>query len=412
MRTASSALLGLLALATSGSAGADLTKVAVAPFAGLTGDVPQRAGTKVATLLFGELKNVGTLEPVAVPVEANEAASKSLQDARDAVTEADGLKKKRKFGAAASALKKAIAAYDAGSALVADPTELSDAHTALGTVLYLTGDDVGGAKELWNALTLTPSRPLPGESTSPLFTATVKKIRERVFAAEKGQLQISSVPTNAPVLLDGQEVGRTPIALKDIPPGKHLWQVLLPTSEPQGGALMLASGQSQKVAAVLSGSAPVTQLNVALSQNKLDEGAVAAARKVAASVGAELLVFGGLHARGQDLVLESFLYSSTKNALTRLPQKTFDSELLSAGMELFKVAGDIGGRTGELGAPEKVPAKVTVEVTPAENASITEVAYALPGEKLDEKKEEVRGPRRPVDPTKATTTKQLRKREK
>ena len=43
----------------------------------------------------------------------------------------------------------------------------------------MTGDDVGGAKELSNAISLTPTRAFAGEATSPLFTATCKKLREK-----------------------------------------------------------------------------------------------------------------------------------------------------------------------------------------------------------------------------------------
>ena len=107
---------------------ADGVKVAVVPFAPLTGDVPVRAGGKGAMLLAGELKNVGTVTPLEVALEPNDAAGKALNAAHEAVTAAQLQEKKRKFGAAAALYRKAIAAYDAGAALLADPSELSDAH--------------------------------------------------------------------------------------------------------------------------------------------------------------------------------------------------------------------------------------------------------------------------------------------
>jgi hypothetical protein len=398
----------LLGLPT--AAGADGAKVAVAPFAPLTGDVPVRAGGKGAMLLAGELKNVGTVTPSEIALEIDEAAPKALAGAREAINIAQAQEKKHKFGAAAAAYRKAIAGYDAGAAALVDITELSDAHAGLGVVLYLTGDDVNGAKELWNAIALTPNRQFQGESTSPLFTATVKKTREKVLSAPKATLRVESMPPGAQVVFDGQEMGRTPLNLKDIPPGKHLWRVLLPSSDPAGGAIVLSTGQKEKVTASLGGAAPVSQLIASLAGNKLDDKVLAAAKATASAAGADLLAFGALFARGQDLVLEAFLYSPAKNAVVRLPQKTFDTEMLSAGMELFKVAGEIGGRTEELGAAEKLPTKVSVEAPPPASAELTEVAYALPGEKQD-KPDETRGPRRPVDPTKGTI-KTLRPRDK
>ncbi len=397
------------ALLLPASALADGVKVAVAPFAPLSGDVPVRAGSKGAMLLAGELKNLGTVTPIEIPVEPNEVASKALESARQAINVAQAAEKKRKFGAAASAYRAAILSYDAGAPLLLDPTELSDAHAALGIVLYLTGDDLGGARELSNAISLTPTRAFTGEATSPLFTATCRKLREKVLAGGKASLRVESTPPGAMVFFDGQEMGRTPLNLKDVPPGKHLWRVLLPSSEPVGGAITLAAGAKEKVAASLGGSAPVSQLIAALIGNKLDDKVLAHAKATAAASGADLLAFGAFFARGQDLVLETFLYSPARHAAARLPQKTFDTEMLSAGMELFKVAGEIGGRTEQLGAAEKVGTRISVEAPPFASAELTEVAYALPGERGIDRSDD-RGPRRPVDPNK--NIKNLRPRDK
>ncbi len=402
-------LLLALACLLPAAALADGVKVAVAPFAPLTGDVPVRAGTKGAMLLASELKSVGTVSPLEVALEPNEAAAKALNAAREAVNVAQAAEKKRKYGLAATAYKKAIAEFDAGAALLSDPVELSDAHAALGVVHYLTGDDAAGAKELAHAIALTPNRPFHGESTSPLFTATVRKVRDSVQAAQKATLRVESAPHGAQVLFDGQEMGRTPVLIKDVPPGKHLWRVLLPSSEPAGGTVILSAGQKEKVSASYTGSAPVSQLIHALITNKLDDKVAAAAKATAAGAEADLLAFGALMGRGQELVLETFLYSPAKNLVVRLPQKTFDSEMLSAGMELFKVAGDIGGRTEELGAAEKLPGKVCAEVPPAATAELTELLYGGDADKL-EKGDERRGPRRPVDPNK--NIKNLRPRDK
>jgi hypothetical protein len=387
-------------------------KVAVVPFAPLTGDVPVKAGAKAAELLSSELKNAGPLAVAELSVEPNEAAQKSLQAARDAVTEAQGLEKRRRFGAAAASYRKAIAAYDAAAPLVTDVAELSDAHLALGTVLYLTGDDAGGAKELWNAISLTPARSFPGEATSALFASTVKKIRERVLGGDRGALQITSFPPGVGVSLDGQDLGRTPLTIKDVPAGKHLWRVLLPSAEPTGGVLTVVGNQKQKVAATLTSNGPVSKLISALATNKLDDAALALATQVSAGSQADLLVFGALMARGQDLVMESFVFAPAKKAFVRLPQKTFDSEMISAGMEIFKVAGEIAARTEELGAPDKAPAKVCAEVPPPEAAEQSEVGYAQAERDRPSVEPDRKGPRRPVDPTKAGGGRTLRPRDK
>jgi hypothetical protein len=412
MRPAISTVLAFVlsaGLLTGGEARAQSVKVAVAPFAPLTGEVPVRAGGKGAMLLAGELKNLGTVTPIELATERNEAAAAALQVARDAVTEAQALEKRRKFGAAAASYRKAIDSYDAAAPLLTDVTELSDAHVALGIVHYLTGNDVEGARELSHAIALTPARRFAGEATSPLFAATVKKLREQVLSAARGALRIESMPPGMQVLLDDKEVGRTPLTLKNVPPGKHVWRVLVPSSEPAGGAVMIEGGKTIQVATTLGGDSPVSRLNAILSRNRLDEAALAEAKQVLADTGADLLVFGALLARGEDMALETFLYSATQDALVRLPARQFDTEMLSAGMELFHVAGEIGGRVAQLGSPEQTPCQISLAVPPPAAAQVTEVAYALPGDG-EEKVEERKGPRRPVDPHK--TRRQLRERDK
>ena len=374
-------------------------KVAVVPFAPLSGDVPVQAGSKSASLLASELGNLGTLTSVDLGIEADEAAGKALQAARDAVAAAQAAEKKRKLGAAATAYRAAIAAYDSAAALLDTPTELSDAHVALGTALYLTGEDEQGSQELASALSLTPARAFAGEATSPLFTATVSKVREQVLSAEKAWLRIDSTPPGARAFLDGQELGRTPISVRDIPAGKHLWRVSLPTSRPIGGAVVLAPGAKQSVAAILGGMAPASRLIAALAGNRLDERVLASAKAASGASGVDILVFGALLARGQELVLEPFLYSPARNAVTRLPRKTFDAEMLSAGVELFKLAGEIGGRVQELGVAEKIGGRISAEAAPFASAERTEKAYSSLSEK-PAKAEERGGVRRPVDPNK------------
>ncbi len=396
------------------AAGSAEVKVAVVPFAPLSGEVPVKAGAKGAELLASELKNAGPLAVAELALEQNAAAQKSLQAARDSVTEGQGLEKRRRFGAAAAAYRKAIAAYDAAAPLLSDVSELSDAHLALGTVLYLTGDDANGAKELWSAISLTPTRSFPGEATSPLFAATVKKIREKVLGGDRGSVQLVSAPPGVGVVFDGQEMGRTPLTIKDIPAGKHLWRVLMPSAEPAGGVLTVVGGQRQKVSAALTANGPVSKLIAALATNKLDDAVVNAAAAVAAEAQTDLLAFGAMMARGQDLLLESFLYSPSKKTLIRLPQKSFDSELISAGMEIFKIAGEIAGRTEELGASEKLGTKICTELPPAEAAEQSEVGYTQAGSDRDRPaiEPERKGPRRPVDPTKAGGGRALRPRDK
>src|SRR5262245_50040417 len=92
------AALTLLAAVSAQAEDQPKPKVAVVSFAALSGDVPQRAGQKAASMFSSELRNTGgfeVLDPPAVPA-ANPTLA-DLEAARAAFKEARELREKRKF---------------------------------------------------------------------------------------------------------------------------------------------------------------------------------------------------------------------------------------------------------------------------------------------------------------------------
>jgi hypothetical protein len=373
------------------------TKVGVIPFVALSGEIPAKTGAKAAAMLANELKNLEGVQSVDVPLEVKPDPSEAaLDDAHAAAKEAQDFEKRRKFGQAADAYTKAIAKFDAAAARLDNVNDLADATASLASVLYRMGDDVGGERQLAQAVALAPARDFPGMSTSPLFTATVKKMRDKVLAAQRGTVRIESIPVGSPARLDGQTIGRTPVVIKDVPAGDHLWRVDLPTGEQVGGSLSVKGGSTAKVAGVESSAGNQGQLALALLKNKLDAGGVGLVKSIAGSSGADLLVFGTLYLSGKDMLFDSFLYSPSKDTLVRLPRNQFDPDLLNAGLELFKLAGEVGAKGLEAGKPAKLPTTVCADTPPPEAATVADARYAMPGEATEGETAVDTGPRKPV----------------
>ncbi len=409
----SSRAAALLALALFGAlpspAAAEPAKVAIAPFAAATGDVPVGAGAKLSALLAAQLDGLDTVSPTALPAEADAAAERSLIAAREAVAEAQDLARHRQHSRAAAAYRRAIAAFEAAASALESSAELADAHAALAAELFLTADDAGGERELHSAVALAPKRAFAGEATSPLFAALVQRAREASARTERSRARFDSVPDRARVQLDGAEAGRTPLEVRDVPPGDHLFRILLPSSPPLGGVLHLDGARPARAEASLGGSAPQAQLAAALAKGTLDAPALALARQVAAGAGADYLVLGALVAQGSELWLQSFLFSASSGGAVRLPGQRFDLELLSAGTALFKVAAEVPARVSRFGDAEPLPAALFPSPAPAP-AELSEVTYAtLAAPEPREHPAPSRGPRRPIDPKKAGA---LRPREK
>lgn len=375
-------LLAVLVASTAFAQDAKTPKVAVVPFAALSGDVPQRAGTKAAGMLSNELKNAEGLSlVVAKQVQADDPYKANLEEARKAVEDAQSLREKRKFNDAEQSLKKAIAAYEKGAPDVQDIGELQDAYVLLSAVQYLTGRDDEGAKTLHTALALAPARELPLAKTSALFTRVVNDARAAMQKETKGSLLVESTPPGAGVTVDGVSLGVTPLQVTDVPAGVHVWRVQLPSGDVTGGVAQVTAQKQTKVAGQASGEDPESKMLATLAQNKIDQAVVDAAKQHAKDVGADMLIFGALSRAGKNVALDSFVLEVSSGAVKRLPRSQFDTELLSAGMEFYNLVGSLAKEGLKVGKDVRVPGPVSADLN-SSGVKIAEVRYGENPEKV------------------------------
>ncbi|MFZ5471574.1 MAG: PEGA domain-containing protein [Myxococcota bacterium] len=404
------ALVSFASLAQTEEAAAK--KLAVIPFAALSGDVPQRAGLKAAGMLSTELKNTDGVQVVAAhKPAAGDPFAPGLEKARKLLGEAQAHRAKRKFRLAEEALTQALAELKTAGLGLTDIGELVDVYALLSAVQFNTGRDEEGRQSLATALALAPTRELPLAKTSALFTKVVEDERRRVQTSAKGSLLVESTPQGAMVTVDGVPLGATPLQVKEVPAGQHLWKVSLPSGEVLGGMVEVAGAKQAKVSAQTAAKDPESKILATLAQNKLDAEVVAAARDHAGAAQAELLLFGALSKEGKGLALDAFLFSAHSGEVRRLPRSTFDTELLSAGMEFYALAGKLALQGGKVGEAVKVPSPVSLS-TVASTAKVAEAKYGVqPGKDLaadiEAPIEPVKdvGPRTPLAPAKRTPLK-------
>ncbi len=398
------ALLALSSFAQEAAAEPPATKqkLTVMPFAALTGDVPGRAGTKAVGMLTTEFKSADAFTLVDAKREKSSgAAETALETARKEVSDAKELRNKRKFRLAEEALNRAITAYKAAAGALPEIGEVVDAYVLLSAVQYNTGRDEDGAKSLNQALALAPDREVSLAASSPLFTRVVTDARKEIKGGARGSLMLESSPSNAPVLLDGLALGATPLSVKDVPPGLHFWRATLPSGEAIGGVVEVTSGKQATAKAASASKDPEARVLTALSQNKLDADLVAAAKEQAKAAEADLLVFGALSKEGKGLALDTFLFSASTGDLRRMARTSFDTELLSAGMEFYNLAGELAKKGHQVGEAVRVPSSVSNSLV-SSAAKTSEAKFGVvPGAELgvDGDPEPVKdeGPRKPLE---------------
>lgn len=408
MTRLSASLLTLAALTAFGqetpAEPATKPKLSVMPFASLSGDVPTRAGAKAVGMLTTEFKSADSFALVdARKDKGNDAAEEALAQARKEVDAAKDLRGKKKFRLADEALQRAIAAYKTSTTALPEVGEVVDAWALLAAVQYNTGRDDEGLKSLNQALTLAPERELPLGQTSALFGRVVADARKALKDGPKGTLLLESAPSNAPVMLDGLVLGATPLSVKDVPPGVHFWKVTLPSGEQVGGLVEVAAGKQATAKATSSSKDPESRLLSSLSQNKLDADLVAAAKEHAKAAEADLVVFGALSKEGKGLALDAFLFAASTGDVRRMGRASFDTELLSAGMEFYNLAGELAKKGDKVGEAVKVPSSVSMTLLAGGPTKVAEAKYGVvPGKEADglaENPEPTKdeGPRKPLE---------------
>lgn len=401
----------LFAVAVSGvvsaepdASAASTLKVAVVPFAALSGDLPQRSGHKAAAMLLTELKSSTTLEALDVTKSGSDPHGEAIQKARRDVETAGELRNKRKFADASALLKQATQQLLEHSMGLADIGELADALSLYSAVLYQTGRDEEAATVLKNALSLDQKRDVPLAATSALFAKVVANSRQAVRDAPQGQLLIESAPSGAAAFVDGNALGATPLLVRDVPSGQHLWRIVLPSGEVVGGVAAVNAGGPTKVKGVAAAVDAETRLMSTLTGNTVDAAVVAAAAEHAKAHGADVVLFGALSKKGKGLVLDAFTFRASNKEVRRLPAMAFDSDLLSAGVEFYNLTGKLAQDSGRSGDLVTLPTYVSADARTAEATKTTEVAYGASRTTVSapdlENAEPARvdAPRKPLDP--------------
>lgn len=387
-----------------GEAPAARPKLVVMPFAALTGDVPSRAGGKAVGMLTTEFKSADSFALVDPKKDkAANAAEEALELARKEVSDAKELRGKKKFRLAEEALLRAVTAYKNASAALPELGEVQDAYALLAAVQFNTGKDEDGAKHLTQGLSIAIDREVPLAQTSALFSRVVQDARKALKDAPKGSVMLESSPSNAPVVLDGQALGSTPLLVKDVPPGTHFWKATLPSGEVIGGLVEVASGKQATAKAVSARKDPESRMLASLSQNKIDQELVTAAKEHAKNAETDLVVFGALSKEGKGLALDAFLFSAASGEVRRMGRASFDTELLSAGMEFFNLAGELAKKGDKVGEPVRVPSSVSMTLVSGGATKLAEAKYGVQADKEggetaeggEAPKEE--GPRKPLE---------------
>ncbi len=344
---------------------ADKPRIIVVPLAGQDA-ASSGAAAKFTGLLNDELKANEAIEwaPALFTKAAGAAPAATQTNSGSAAAAAEGAKtlaegKKAfddlRFEEAAPLLQKGLAAVLADPATT-DFEAVFDGYVKLAAANLRMGEEKGAKTALIDLARLAPNYPLP-PGYPPVFQREFEKAHKRLEKLPRGQVSIEG-PTGSTAFLDGRDLGMVPATEEGVVQGIHYVKV-------EGGRGQVFGQVVDVKGAMVSvkasyGTAAVVRAPVNVAEDPkvgpvFDGAMLGRVAAYAKAAGADFVLVGTV-SKSSDSQLTAYtgLYSAKKNAVSLLTPTAFDTEVLTANTEAYKLAQEAAWRTTKF-QPENVP---------------------------------------------------------
>lgn len=352
-----SALTALFISAPAGLYAAGNPKILVLPYQHLKKGMPNDLGDKTTGYVAKELSTAG-LSIVRADDVGGAAPSKSQsskpsnaptgdpaagEKAEELLTQAKESMQEDEFEQAARYLKRAVDLLEENGDAVPDLRLLAEAYLQLGVAYFRDGLEDEGDDMLNRAAHYNPTRDIAKDGYPPIFVKVFERAKFNVLRRPRAMVEVRGT-ANAQVLLDGRNMGKAPINLKDALPGKHWVRLEQPGAPVQVKKISVRAKRTIKVE--FSGAsdgaddnAPVGVLG-AIAKNEINASHIKQLKRAGARAGADYVMFGGIFATDTAYQVRTAFVSVKTGEVGRLVNVAFDLDLLSAEIEVFKLAED------------------------------------------------------------------------
>lgn len=356
-------------------------KVVVVPFAAGDGASATASG-KFNALFVEELKTRGdVLEVMANPVTKapplpaptptpSGGAAGSKAPSADATAAMDAGKKAfddLRFEDAVVNLKKGIELMLADPA-TADYEGVTDAYVKLAAAAFRMGEEKEAKTALLDLARFSPSYVMP-PGFPPIFQREFEKAKKRLEKQPKGTISIEG-PPGSTAYVDGRDLGMVPVLEENVPAGAHYVKVEGGKTDRFGQVVQVNNGVVKVKASFGSSEGG------ARSVIKKDTGGVADPA-ITATVDNETQnrIIAYAKAANADYAFIGYVYKTSDSQLTAgtalfsvkkgqfatLTPVSFDTDVLTANTEAFKLADELSKKLMSLGTPAPLPINLAMK---------------------------------------------------
>lgn len=268
--------------------------------------------------------------------KAQGRAERHLSRARKAI-------RKGRFHAAVGEAETAIPLLEDNGGAVADLRLLPEAYLQLAIAHFQDGAEDEANEALQQLVHHDPTRKLNPKSFPAIFVKVFERARYEVLSRRRADVEVRAGP-GARVLLNGQSMGIAPILLKNVLPGRHWVRVERPGQSVQARRIDVFAGVNQGLLFrdyEASTSARKDSVLAALRANKLEEGHLEALRRAGIKAKVDFVMLGAVFGTDTAFQVRTGLLDVRTGKIGRSVDIAFDLDLLSAEIEVFKLAEDI-----------------------------------------------------------------------
>lgn len=397
----------IILLASSIALAGERPKLVVVPFSVGEG-ASDSAAAKFSRLLTEELKTRDdVVEIIAAPTTkaapapekpAPSGPAKKTTPSPEALAALETGKKALadlKFDEAIGSLKKGIDLSLADPA-TADYPAVLEAYISLGVAAFRQGDEKEANAALFHLARLDPNYQLP-PGFPPIFGREFEKAKKKVEKQAKGSVSVEG-PSASTAFVDGRDLGMVPVLEENLAPGPHYVKVEGSKGERFGQTVDI-KGTVAKVRATFSGGsskeAPAVVATGGIANpsigSRLDDNTAARLAVYVKAAYADYAVVGIVYRTGdQQLTAGTALYSARKQGFASLPPIGFDSDVLTANVEAYKLADAVQEKINSFtfsSLPINLVTKAFKAGTASSgNSSVGDVAAVTPDRKASKPK--------------------------
>jgi hypothetical protein len=357
-----------VSVASSAALAGDRPKLVVLPFSAGEG-AKEDAVSKFTGLVVDELKGrdgvdatLGVVTRAATPDRAAARSKGPNPEAVSALTEGRKAFDELRFEDATSNLRRGIEGMLSDPA-TADFELISDSQVKLAAAWFRMSEEKEAKTALLDLARMNPTFNLPG-GFPPVFVREFEKAKKRLDKQPRGQLSVEG-PPGSTAFIDGRDLGMVPVVEEAVPAGIHYVRVDTGKGD-RFGQQVEVKGAMTRVKAVFAGSTSSTgeRAVIATAANpnlgaSIDDAGVARLLGYMKSQGADLALVGYVY-RSSDtqLTAGTALFSVKKAGFATFAPVTFDTDVLTANTDAFKLVDEVMKRVSSFGDRASLPVQL------------------------------------------------------